>query len=332
MLSIVIEESSGIDRDRESLTLGVPLPQGTLFDDRCLSLSDEHGQSLPVQTQVLDRWSDQSCRWVLLDFQASVLANQRIACGLAWNSEVLRTRVTPEVRVEQSSSVISVDTGTARFWLEREIFRPFSRVLVGGREVLAEGASFLALEDSENQTWEPRITKVFLETIGPLRSTLFFEGTFRRAKKAESFALFFSRIHFFSGHSQVKVEFTIRNPRPAKHAGGLWDLGDPGSIHFRDLSMHSELRGEKTAAIHWTESPEVPFRTSHGGCLEIYQDSSGGQNWHSRNHVNRFGEVKTAFRGYRIRCSELNSSGDRAQPTLILSNLEALIGVVVENF
>ena len=99
MLTIVIEERSGFDRDREPLTLGVPFPRGVLFHDSHLRLNDPYGPSLPAQTRVLDRWSDQSCRWVLLDFQASVLANQRIACGLAWNSEVLRTRVTPEVRV-----------------------------------------------------------------------------------------------------------------------------------------------------------------------------------------------------------------------------------------
>ena len=331
MLTIVIEERSGFDRDREPLTLGVPFPRGVLFHDSHLRLNDPYGPSLPAQTRVLDRWSDQSCRWVLLDFQASVLANQRISYSLAWNSEAPRTLVTPEVQVEQFPGVISVDTGATRFWLDKDIFRPFSRVSVGGSEVVAEGTSGVTLEDSTGQTWEPGIEQVSVETVGPLRSTLLFEGSFRRAD-AQSIARFFSRVHFYAGHSQVKIEFTIRNPRPAKHADGLWDLGDPGSIYFKDLSIQAELRGNTPTAIHWVEDPSVKPTTSHGGYVEIYQDSSGGKNWNSRNHVNRSGEIRNKFRGYRIRAAEFSTTGTRAQPVAVLSNSEHFIAASVENF
>ena len=32
-------------------------------------------------------------------------------------------------------------------------------------------------------------------------------------------------------------ELDVTNPRAAKHPGGAWDLGDPGSVFIRDLSI-----------------------------------------------------------------------------------------------
>lgn len=332
VLSIPIEESGDVDRDREPVTLGVPFPRGTLVEDRCLRLSDEQGRPLALQTEVLDRWSDGSCRWVLLDFQATVAARRRISYGLTWNSEAAQVATTYPVQVDQSAGIISVDTGIASYWLDREIFQPFRRVLVNGNEIIGEGSSAIALQDSEDRTWHPKIGKVLLETNGPIRSTLLFEGTFGCTQKAESFASFFSRVHFFSGHSRVVIEFSIRNPRAAKHTGGLWDLGDPGSVYFKELSLHAELRSAQAATIRWAEGPQGDLRSLLGETLEIYQDSSGGENWKSRNHVNRFGAVANKFRGYRIRAGEINSTGDRAQPIVVLSNSEGCIAATVENF
>jgi len=51
-----------------------------------------------------------------------------------------------------------------------------------------------------------------------------------------------------------------------------------------------------------------------GERLEIYQDSSGGENWQSRNHVNREGRVPCRFRGYRVTTGNNEEYGLRASP------------------
>ena len=56
-----------------------------------------------------------------------------------------------------------------------------------------------------------------------------------------------------------------------------------------------------------------------GGALEIYQDSSGGENWDSRNHVNREGRVPCSFRGYRVRAGGREESGLRASPAVAVA-------------
>ena len=116
----------------------------------------------------------------------------------------------------------------------------------------------------------------------------------------------------------VEVQLTVHNPRAAKHLGGLWDLGDPGSIHFRDLCLHTALRTDWAAAL-WTAQPREPFTSAQDAEIEIYQDSSGGVNWQSANHVNAEGRVMHRFRGYRVQVGETTvAAGMRATPTLLV--------------
>jgi YetA-like protein len=330
--AIIFEEKNGINRINEPVTLGIPFPKGALFNDTMLALRDESTRFLPLQTHVMERWSDQSCKWVLLDFQATVLAHRKVCYTLEWGLGASSLVAAHIVTVTELAETIRVETNIATFLLDRVNLRPFKQVVVDGIELLESHPSRLILTDARGQTWEPRIEKVSVEASGPIRATLFFEGSFRHPRKGGSIAVFFSRIHFFAGRSVVKIEFTIRNPRPAKHSGGLWDLGDPGSIYFEDLSMHAALRGGKGDAFLWTEKATTGLKTAGGPCLEIYQDSSGGENWQSPNHVNRFGKVMNTFRGYRVRAYGISLKGGRAQPTLILSGPEGAIAAAIQSF
>src|SRR5262249_27764507 len=55
-------------------------------------------------------------------------------------------------------------------------------------------------------------------------------------------------------------------------------------------------------------SPQArsPF-TQRSGPLELYQDSSGGSNWQSSNHANRYGVVPNASCGYRLQTRSILS-------------------------
>jgi hypothetical protein len=331
-VALILEETSGITRINEPLSVGIPFTKGVLFNANTLSLRDERIQVLPLQTHVMDRWSDQSCRWLLIDFQATVHANTKAAYSLAWGSDT--HTVTPsEISVKQMGDTVCVDTGVATFWVDRENYRPFKRVTVGGNEVLEPCSNHTMLTDVHGQQWTAVVRKISTEAGGPCRVTLYLEGSFHHPSEQQSIAIFYSRVHFFAGHSVAKVEFTIRNPRRAEHPGGLWDLGDPGSIYFEDLAMWVNLRGGKSDAIHWTAKPNRGLRTDDGPHLEIYQDSSGGEHWQSRNHVNRFGSVMNSFRGYKVRASGTTvATGERAQPTLIVSGSGGSIAAAMESF
>ena len=50
--------------------------------------------------------------------------------------------------------------------------------------------------------------------------------------------------------------------------------------------------------------------------FELYQDSSGGERWNYRTHVNRNGRVPLRFRGYRLQSANAVSHGLRASPVV----------------
>src|SRR5262249_28823056 len=124
----------------------------------------------------------------------------------------------------------------------------------------------------------------------------------------------FGELHFFAGLPVVRVSFTLRNARPAAHPGGFWELGDPNSLLIRSLSIALALPPQ-TSASECRCSPETafPLRTV-AVPFELFQASSGGENWRSTNHVNARGEVPLAFRGYAIRAPGTHAEGLRASP------------------
>src|SRR5262249_11525472 len=156
------------------------------------------------------------------------------------------------------------------------------------------------------------------EAHGPVRATLLLEGTFCSRLPC----CFTARCCFFAGTALVRIRLTIRNPNRARHPSGLWDLGDPGSMLFRDLSLVFGVGGMCPPRITWVAEPGHPACSADGGRLEIYQDSSGGENWCSRNHLNRHGQVPCSFRGYRIGGAGVETSGLRANPVVTLEGPE----------
>ena len=83
----------------------------------------------------------------------------------------------------------------------------------------------------------------------------------------------------------------------------------------------------------WTPQPHQPLVPSAGARLEIYQDSSGGQNWRSTNHVNRYGQVMQTFQGYRVTADDcVIAEGKRATPILAVGDHETRVTAAVDKF
>jgi hypothetical protein len=316
-------------RGREPLTCGVPWPRGALPQEASLRLQDDQGQPLPLQARVLDRWPDGSARWVLLDWQADVGA-----------SAVYRARVAPQreppvppaaVRVEQHGERVAVDTGLARFELGAGPTFPFRSVVVRGERAVDEAATALGVEDEQGRVYRPHIESLEVEEAGPLRAAVRLRGALTRAGAAP-LADLDVWLHFFAGSAVVRFELTLRNPRKAEHPGGLWDLGNGGSIYLRDASF-TVTAPPSAGPAHIRCSPETgaPFEDVEAP-LEVYQDSSGGENWSSSNHLNRRRVVPNTFRGYRLRAGGAQHSGLRATPAVYLSRGGHTLGVAMPWF
>lgn len=309
-------EAPAQTRSAQPVRVGVPLTRGMLDDARAIELVDAAGQAVACQGQALARWSDGSVRWLLLDFVAG-----DGPAGEEWSLHLGRGGPAPSrpVVIEPSSEGLAVDTGVARFRLN-------ASTLTLGADQAGEGARWVLI-DRCGVASGPQVERLEVEAAGPVRATVRVEGHFRGRPAAR----FVARLSFHAGTALVRIDLTLHNPNRARHPGGLWDLGDEGSLLLRDLSLEVPLNGPKAADVTWTAAPGSAPR-SGSGPVEIYQGGSGGENWQSVNHVNREGRVPCSLRGYRICCGGSEETGLRASPVLSASCGGRTVTVAVADF
>ncbi|WP_169979002.1 exo-rhamnogalacturonan lyase family protein [Tautonia rosea] len=318
-----------IDVPRDSalpqpVTFGLPMPRGRLVDRSNLALFGPGGKSVATQAEGLARWSDGSLKWVLIDAVIGPSTPGKHSWRLESTSEL---RPDVALRVIDSADGFEINTGVARFTVDRRNGTCLAGVEIEGQEIL-EGPAEFVLTDVRMRQASPRIESVELEADGPVRATVRVRGRF----EGRVTCVFDARLSFFAGTGLVKVDWTLHNPRRARHPGGLWDLGDPGSVLFRDCSLAMTIAGMDDPRIVWRTMPDEAVRSSDIADLEIYQDSSGGENWASTNHVNRNNQVPLTFRGFRNRHAGREEYGLRANPVLAIAGQRGTITAAIPEF
>ena len=360
LLEINFEETAEVERDREPVTFGMPVPMGLIMESSGLRMVDEEGNFVVTATMPLTKWVDGTIKWLLVDTQLSMPAKGKKRLTIYSGESGKETKEESSERpspfeLHKSNGKIFVRSGEFEFQLDARKLIPFSQVVVAGQPLLNENASQIMLTDDLDREWVPHIENWNVEIQNPLRMTLAFEGPF--ASDAAVHVLRYKcRVTFFAGRSFARIDFTIWNPNEARHPGGVWDLGDPGSIYFKDLSFNFALNSKEPSEILWKTQPSDPINSINSpkerrasptnlhpvksenhltGAtnLTIYQDSSGGENWRSNNHVNRHGKVPVTFKGFEVRKgNDTSSKGLRATPYVAVSNGQEVIATTIKKF
>ena len=331
---------AALQRTGEPVTLGLPFPKAACADSRSLVLFDAAGVRCPLQARTLDRWPDGSVRWALLDFQADagaapdtryevVVVGEPSAPRSGLNGTVVTTFAT--IRTSLQGDGVLVDTGLARFAIRPHGHFPFESVTVDDRPVIDSARTSFVFADAAGDAMTLGMDRVQVEEEGPLRAVILCEGTVSGSRAATPLRLIL-RLHFFARSATVRVALTLRNPAAAGHRGGLWTLGGTGSVYLRDVSLQVvpiDDHGVSSACC----SPEPgmghePFDTP----FELYQESSGGDQWSSANHRNRDGVVPHRLQGYRVRSGALDRRGRRASPVVSLTRGHRSIAVAMPDF
>ncbi|HJZ74729.1 MAG TPA: hypothetical protein VKE51_23495 [Vicinamibacterales bacterium] len=314
-------------RMAEPVTIGVPFPRGLVRDTSRIGLAGD-GADVPVQALATERWADGSVRWALLDFRTTGETARERSYRITFDPP---PSAVPADRLEIASNETRtiVDTGAAAFTLAPGTAFPFARVVVGAADVIDEQhAPALTVTDSRDGESRAVVTRVIVEEQGPLRSTIRIEaraGGSRRAPLVEVIG----RVEFFAGSGATRIAITIRNPRRARHRGGLWELGDRGAVFMRDLSLRIPLREEGRGSC--AAEIDAPFEPVGMRC-ELYQDSSGGDAWRHENHVTHDGTAPCTFRGYRFGTTSAERAGLRATPAVTVAQQPASVSLAVAHF
>ncbi len=316
-------------RRGEPVTCGVPWPSGRLTDVDRLRLLDAAGAPLPLQARALDLWPDGSIRWTLLDFRADV--GDGAATYTVEVADTTPTTPSTPLRWSTEGQALTVETGRARITFAPGRHCPFANVVVGGRERVGPGASCLRATDGTGRELHAVIDDVELEASGPVRVAVRLSGRLLDDRGSALLAVG-ARCHLFVDTAVAKLELAVHNPRAAGHPGNRWSLGSAGSVYLEELSLviAPQLGGED-AVVSGSAAPGVD---TLGGLrtFELYQDSSGGTNWRSTNHVNRDGAVPTRFRGYRLVADEASSTGERATPVVSLEGASGSVSIAMQQF
>ena len=291
-------------RCAEPVRLGVPLPEGEVVALEGLCLEDEMGASVASQFRVLARWSDGSAKWLLVDFVAQTRGD-----------EVTRYRVqqvsAPPAALPNSGE--EVEGGTAETPRLRVEFAAGNGCLfaVAGPRPNAEGDLAVRLEatSGEGRCVAAEVEDASVEEHGPVRQTTVLRGGLPLGRREA--LRFVVRCDRFPALGLLRLEVEIHNPRAAVHPGGLWDLGDPGSIRFREIAL--VVSGlDPSRGFTWQASPDRPVERGEGA-WRLHQGGSGGQNWDSPVHVDAGGRETASIRGYEVHAGGLSGAAAIAE-------------------
>lgn len=320
-----VVEQCGFDRQGEPVSIGVPCPRGLFDDGTSLLLTADNGESLPFQSRPLMRWSDGSVKWLLVDFLATVTAGAQRQYALSaggTSCTSMHTATCPS----RESGVVEVQAGPAAFR-----FQPGT----GPALFAATGGSSLACElrcsGQQGEQLSLSLDTVIVEETGPIRTRVLLRGGFTQAKRQLALEC---RFDFFPGQGLCRAELALHNPSAALHPGGIWDLGDSGSIRFTDLSL--VITGlDPSGVVELQPEPDLRSAVVNGTNWVLYQDSSGGEQWDSPNHVGADGRLTVSFPGYRLHGGDgerLLREGKRALPRVHCPAGKLTVSAGVEQF
>ena len=314
------------ERCGEPVSIGVACPRGVMLRAERWGLTDQRGRAVAVQTTTLDRWGDGSVRWLLVEFQADVPPDAPSYYALAPDDGA--DPAGQAITIDQSGDVLRVSTGAATIDVPRSGPGFLSAAIVTDTPLLRLSA--ITAEDDRGQRYAFTVRQSTVERPGPLRAVIRLDGHFA-ANGGQHWLDATIWLHFYVGLGTVTADLEVTNPRAARHPGGLWDLGDAGSVLIRDLSIDlgTETGGDSDV---WGSLDQSDHMEPSGKRFAVYQDSSGGSNWEHINHVNRDNHVPLTFRGFRAMRADRLIEGLRATPIASIGGGASRVSVALPRF
>lgn len=320
------ERWGGFERHGEPVSIGVSCPRGVVQRAERWGLTDQRGRAVAVQTTTLDRWGDGSVRWLLVEFQADALPDAPSYYALAPDEGV--ESIGEAMPIDHAGDVLRVNTGAVTIDVPRRGPGFLSAAIVTDTPLLRSTA--ITAEDDRAHRYVFSVRRSTIERSGPLHAVIRLDGHFA-ANGGQTWLEAAVWLNFFAGLGTVIADLEVTNPRAARHPGGLWDLGDTGSVCIRDLSINlaTETGGDTDV---WGSLDHSDHMEPSGKRFAVYQDSSGGSNWQHINHVNRDNRVPATFRGFRAMRADRLIEGLRATPIASIGGGASRVSVALPRF
>jgi hypothetical protein len=221
IVELTITERGSVNRVKEPVLIGVPLPEAMAFTDATLfSLRDPSGNVIPCEFRIAAQWlrDRNAIRWLHLDFQTDLNASQSHKVWL--HSEASPVSINSRLTAQDQGSVIQVNTGVIRFNVKKANFNLLDEVWVdeSGSQNYDDAHKIVAahtggglvhkLGSVEFFSSNDAASTVAIERLGPMAVVLKATGQLKNSSGAGSYH-FITRIYAYNNSKIVKVDNTI---------------------------------------------------------------------------------------------------------------------------
>lgn len=223
--------TKGIKREKEPLTVGVPLPQNSgITSVNQLGLIGTSS----AQFRVLARWPNENIKWVLIDTLVTIPAEGKSIIYLTngygnYGGNNLAT---------EDPNYVYIDTGLIQVRIRKYKFNLFDKVTINGKPLIEEGKSQGILvegrraDEKELSLYTSKFgeEKVIIEENGPVKTVIKVDGILKNSK-GKTFTGYTVRMYFYKGRSYIRVVFV--------HKNGFSKLKE--NVHFRHVELKTKL-------------------------------------------------------------------------------------------
>jgi len=216
-LPLRVVETARIDRDREIVSSGIPVPRDLgILDTHRLGLFTGENREIPAQFKVLSRWDGKAhevgrpIKWLLVTFQTDLGSENDTTFFLRRGKGV--QPVAP-VQVTEGSASVDVNTGPMQFTVSRTSFNLFNTLHLNGKQIITpcmyNGFNLRDYTGKIFRSSKAAPESIVVEEAGPIRAVLRVEGVHRNGE--EALLRYIVRIHAYAGKSYVRVFYSMRN-------------------------------------------------------------------------------------------------------------------------
>jgi len=322
----------------QSVSWGVPWPEGAVPRDAAFALADAAGQAVPLQTWPMAYWPDGSLKWTgcAAVVPAGTAGELTLAPGAG-------SAPAGHVRVVQDGNMTTVDTGALTCVIYPGGSDLIASLSIGSREVatagrlvgiLQEGPATNPTDTPPRVTFESLVQKITVEQSGPVRAVVKLEGVHRLATGRE-WLPFTVRLYFYSGDAAVRIVHTFIFDGD-QEKDFIRGLGLEFTVPLRDGPESRYVRFAGADGGLWSE-PLQPgggnFDQEAGKPFTPWRDFKDNAIWNDFKLSQVSPDGFTIVKRTNPRSTWLNSdAGTRAAGYAFVGDLHGGLGVSVKNF
>jgi hypothetical protein len=211
-LKLSVTEPTGVERKSAEVRGGVPLERGRFKKDQAFAVF-EGDKEIPAQVLPLVVDGEDCLRWIVIDLQTDLAANQKKEFTLkAAKGSAAPARA---VKVSSDEEGTTVDTGRLRFTIsKKQPFSLFTTVEIDGKAVAGGGnASYTDSTPMEEKDWKKCAalapSGIEVERAGSMRATLKVSGGFDGDEGTKM--KYAAWITAWAGRPDVHVKYALIN-------------------------------------------------------------------------------------------------------------------------